>query len=124
MMSSFLYNELDEYKKEFKKLLKKYPSLKQDFEDYKATIEAFPTWFWKNIVQVSDLWKEVIIPIYKIRKFPCESLKDNKSIRIVYAYKEDTNSIDLIEIQLIEIYHKNIKENHNIERIKKYYWNI
>lgn len=122
MMSNFVYNQLDEFTNELKKLSKKYPSLKQDIEDYKDTIETFPKWFGNNIVPISDLWKDIKTPIYKIRKFPCEYLKDNKSIRIIYAYHEDINTIDLIKIDFVEIYHKNTKDNHNIERIIKYYW--
>lgn len=122
MMTNFIYNELDEFKKEFKKLSKKYKSLDSDLEDYKEFLELYPKGYWNKIVQISNLWKDISTSIYKVRKFPCESLKDNKSIRIIYAYKEDTNSIDLIEIELVEIYNKNSKENHNIDRIRKYYW--
>lgn len=127
-MNNYIYNELDEFKKEFKKLKKKYISLGNDLEIVKKVIETFPKWYWDTIIQISDLWKRIKIPIMKVRKFPCKSLKDNKSIRLIYAYKEnkkeiDLIEIDLIEIDLIEIYHKNKKENHNIDRIKKYYWN-
>ncbi|MBS8122504.1 hypothetical protein [Candidatus Vampirococcus lugosii] len=122
-MTNFLYNKLEEFKKEFKKLQKKYPSLKDDLDIVKLAIERYPKGYGDNIIQISDLGKEVKIPIMKVRKFPCKSLKDNKSLRLVYAYKEDKKEIDLIELDLIEIYHKNIKENHNIDRIKKYYGN-
>ena len=121
-MANFIYNELDEFKKEFKNLKKKYPSLKHDLDIIKLTIERFPKWYWKNIVQMSNLWEEIQIPIMKVRKFPCKSLQNNKSIRLIYAYKEDINNIDLIQIDLVEIYNKSTKENHNIERIQKYYW--
>ena len=48
-MANFIYNELDEFKKEFKNLSKKYKSLKDDFEDLKKVIEVFPKWKWQDI---------------------------------------------------------------------------
>jgi len=42
-------------------------------------------------------------------------------MRLVYKYSGEDNSIEFCEIEFIEIFHKNQKENHDIERIKKYY---
>lgn len=122
-MSNIVFTQLDEFIKEFKKISKKIPSLDEDLELLKRFLTEKPDWYLNNIVQISNLWEEIVIPIYKVRKFACKYLKDNKSIRLIYAYKKDSNCIDLIEIEMVEIYQKNQKDNHNIERIIKYYWN-
>ena len=121
-MSNIKFSELEEFSKEFKKLLTKYPSLKNDIKDLKKLIKLFPNWYWNSIVRISDLWKNIEIAIYKVRKFAVKSLKDSKSIRVIYAYNEKTNIAEFIEIAFIEIFHKNKKDNHDIERIKKNYW--
>jgi len=37
-----IFTELSEFLKEFKKLLKKYPSLSDDFDDFKIALEDDP----------------------------------------------------------------------------------
>jgi len=59
--------------------------------------------------------------IYKVKEFACLSLKGKGSqsgIRIIYAYFEKKD-----RIELIEIYYKGDKENENRERILRYYKN-
>jgi len=114
-----------EFEKEFKKLNKKYLSLKEDFDDFCETLELDPIWesiLSAHIVQISWLWEEVKGDFYKVRRFVCKSISWNSSnswIRIIYKYTKD--SIEFCEIEFIEIYHKNQKSNHDIERIKKHY---
>ena len=119
-----IFKELDEFKKEFKKLLKKYHSLIDDFEDFKFWLEDDPVWKdlpQRHIIKISWLWKKVNWDFYKIKKFYCKSLKTNSVIRIIYKYNNENSSIEFCEIEFIEIYHKNNKSNHNIERIKNNY---
>jgi hypothetical protein len=57
--------------------------------------------------------------IYKARKFPCRALKGKgaaSGIRIIYAYYENE---DIIEF--VEIYYKGEKEKEKRERILRYY---
>jgi hypothetical protein len=57
--------------------------------------------------------------IYKARKFACRSLKGkgaHSGIRVIYAYSEDVD-----KIEFIEIYYKGDKENEERERILKRY---
>jgi hypothetical protein len=57
--------------------------------------------------------------IYKARRFACKSLRGTASrlgIRVTYAYFED-----LDRLELIEIYYKGDKPNEDRERIKKLY---
>ncbi|MBU4348984.1 hypothetical protein KJ599_01535 [bacterium] len=112
---------LPDFKKDFKKLKKNYPTLKQDLEvfistqlrlSHKLNIEN------SGIVRISGL--SISEPkIYKARKFACKSLKGRGSysgIRIIYACFEDDD-----RIELVEIYFKGDKENEDRQRILKYY---
>jgi hypothetical protein len=72
---------------------------------------------WIIWVRIADLWniKNNLIPV-KVRKFVCVSItwnSRNSWIRVIYFYDENNKSITFVEI-----YHKNCKENHDIERIK------
>ncbi len=119
-----IFKELNEFKKEFKKLLKKYHSLADDFDDLKSLLEASPIWDIlpeNHIVKISWLWEKISWDFYKVRKFYCRSLKTNSVIRIIYKYNSEFESIEFCEIEFIEIYHKNQKSNHDIDRIKKKY---
>ena len=111
--------ECPEFKKDFKRLLKKYRSLEEDFETFKNTpLKAFHKLDQANvgIVPISDLG--VLNPkIYKATKFACKALKGRGAatgIRIVYAYypKED-------KIFFIEMYFKADQENEDKDRIKQ-----
>lgn len=115
-----------EFEKEFKKLCKKYISLQKDFMDFVdvlevAILEDFDDYLdkWIIWVRIADLWniKNNLIPV-KVRKFVCICIawkSRNSWIRIIYFYDENNKSITFVEI-----YHKNCKENHDIERIKNY----
>lgn len=124
-----IFNELDEFSKEFKKLCKKYPSLENDLSVFKSVLEINPRWELlpsETIVRISNLWEKVEKEIYKVRKFPCESISrnsKNSGIRVIYCYDEAKNELSFEEIEFIEIYHKNQKENHDSDRIKEYYSN-
>ena len=112
---------LPDFKKDFKKLEKNYPTLKQDLEvfvntqlklSHKLNIDN------SGIVQISGL--SISVPkIYKARKFTCKSLKGRGSysgLRILYASFKDND-----RIELVEIYFKGNKENEDRQRILKYY---
>jgi len=112
---------LPDFKKDFKKLEKNYPTLKEDLEVFvKTQLKLSHKLNIDNggIVQISGL--SITVPkIYKARKFTCKSLKGRGShsgIRIIYAYfKEDDR------IELVEMYFKGDKENEDRQRILKYY---
>ena len=108
-----LIKKLPEFDKEFKKLSKKYPSLESDFRDFENALVMSP----KDNIPISWLGKDIIGEFYKVKKFRCESItrqSQNSWIRIVYNYLESENRI---ELTYIEIYQKNKKSNHDIERI-------
>ena len=114
---------LPEFERDLKKLSKKYRSLEDDLQNFINT--ALYLYHKKDIntcelYRIPDLKLGTDNPrIYKARKFACRSLKGTGSksgIRVIYAYFEDTD-----KIELIEMYHKNDKELEDRERISKYY---
>ena len=72
----------------------------------------------KGVVEIPDL--EIEVPrIYKAKKFTCRSLKGKgaySGIRVIYAYFEEKD-----RIELIEIYYKGDKENEDRGRILRHY---
>ncbi len=105
-----LYSKLPEFEKELKKLSKKYPSLASDLKSFEKIIAVYPTGIGSNFVTVHHS------PNCKIVKarLACKSLRD-RSMRVVYAYHDDT-----ITFVYIEIYFKGEKENEDRDRIEKY----
>ena len=112
---------LNEFNKDFKKLKKKFKTLDDDFKVFIETeLKMFHVLNMSNnaIVRISNLGIEKP-KIYKARKFACKSLKGKgvrTGIRIIYAFYEDKNKIEFIEIYL-----KQDKENEDRKRINKYY---
>lgn len=119
------FKELEEFKKEFKKLCKKYKSFEGDFLRFKNFLKLDPIWNTlpkEHIVRIAWLWEKIEWEFYKVRRFLCDSLRSNREIRIIYKYSKETETIEFKEIiEFIEMYQKNEKENNDIERIKKYY---
>lgn len=112
---------LPEFEKDIRKLLKRFKTLEDDIEIFigkqlnlyhKLKIDN------KGILQISVL--QVGSPkIYKAKKFACRSLKGKgvqSGIRVIYAYFEEEE-----KVELIEIYYKGNKENEDRERILRYY---
>lgn len=104
------FKELSKFRKEFKKLKKKYRSLPGDLEEFKKVISVIPKGNSKhfNIITQND-----VVCILKARLF-CRYLKGS-SLRIVYAYFERRE-----EIEFIEMYYKGDKSNEDRGRIKEY----
>ena len=104
------FNQQPEFEKEFKRLAKKYRSLPQDLKDLEEVLETLPTGIGKNF---SILHYSEKVKIVKTR-LACKSLHD-RSVRIIYAYHNNT-----ITFVYIEIYYKGDKENEDKERIEEY----
>ena len=120
------YSQLDEFGKEFKKLLKKYRTLAEDFELFKERILSyrengngkFLFWHAPGIVRISDLRIET--ELYKVKHFTCKGLKGKGSrsgIRIVYAYFPDQDKVEFVEIY----YKEQDSTDCDRGRIKHYY---
>ncbi len=110
--------ECQEFKRDFKKLLKRFKSLEEDFETFQnIALKAFHKLDQENlgIVQIPGLGFEYP-QVYKATKFACKSLKGRgaaSGIRVIYAYLPDKD-----KIHFIEIYFKADQENEDRERIK------
>jgi hypothetical protein len=114
-------SRLPEFEKDIKKLLKRFKTIEDDLKIFiekelnlyhKLTIDN------KGIFEISGL--QVESPkIYKAKKFASRSLKGKgvqSGIRVIYAYFEKED-----KIELIEIYYKGDKENEDRERILRNY---
>jgi hypothetical protein len=114
-------SRLPEFDKDMRKLLRRFKTLEDDLRVFiknelnlyhKIRIDN------KGVFQVPGL-KIESPKIYKAKKFACRSLKGKgvqSGIRVIYAYFENQD-----KIELIEIYYKGDKENEDRERISKYY---
>lgn len=114
------YKQTEDFEKDLKRLLKKFPTLVEDIEIAK--------YFAIEMYHLKNIDKRSIFPIpnfcteklkiCKLKKFACKSLKGRgvkSGIRIIYAFYIETKTIDFIEI-----YFKGEKEIEDKERIKEY----
>jgi len=129
IMKGMEFDELDEFKRDLKKLSRRYKSLTDDLEIIRKVLkvnpEARPPFSFKiDGLGVTDC-------IIKVKKIACKSLKGkgvNTGLRLIYAhFKKRVENVDGVETDLeeqiifIELYHKNDKPNENKERILKYF---
>jgi mRNA-degrading endonuclease RelE of RelBE toxin-antitoxin system len=108
-----------EFEKDLKKLLKRFSSLEDDLQTFiKVAMHLFHKQkIDSNVIfHISELG--IKSPkIYKAKKFACKALKGKgaqSGIRVIYAYHEDEDWIEFIEI-----YYKGDKESEDRERIKE-----
>jgi len=134
-MSRSFYSEFDgtlfkkithvpEFEKDLKKLLKRFSSLEEDLQTF---IKVAMNLFHKQkidsnaIFHISDL--RIRSPkIYKAKKFACRALKGKgaqSGIRIIYAYHEEADWVEFIEI-----YFKGDEESEDRERSMRLFVNV
>lgn len=122
-----IFNEvifLPEFEKDFKKLTKRFRTLLEDLQNF---IETQLKLFHKDKIDNQGVVRMPHLGIddpfiYKARKFACRALKgkgSNTGLRIIYAYFEDQD-----RIEFIEIYYKGDQENESPERILNYLKNV
>lgn len=104
------FNELPEFQKECKWLKKKYKSLLDDLREFQKVISAVPL---GNSKHFNIITQNEALRIVKARLF-CRYLKGS-SLRVIYAYFEQEQ-----KIEFIEIYYKGNKENEDSGRINEY----
>lgn len=112
-----VFEEIDPFKKDFKSLLKKYKTLKDDIKVVQQVLEILPDARPPFSYRIDNLGIESCV--IKVKKIACKSLKGNgvnSGLRLVYAYFKDDN-----KIVFIEMYHKNDKENEDRDRIMNYF---
>ena len=113
--------QVAEFKKDIKKLEKRFPTIRDDLERFKRIIILDPRKL-AGVVRVH--YKEVkikpIVEVYKARKFRCKSLKGRgclSGIRIIYGFWPALNKIELLEIY----YEEKKKNDCDLERLKYYF---
>lgn len=107
------FDELSEFKKDLKSLLKKYRTLNDDLGVVKRVLEVNPDERYPFSFRIDNLGIETCI--IKVRKIACRALKGrgvNSGLRLIYAYFPEQE-----KIIFIELYHKNDKENEDRKRI-------
>jgi hypothetical protein len=109
------FNSIQEFDKDFKRLLKKYRTLEEDFLIFKKVLNKYPL---GNGRHSTILTKKNDLCIIKTRLF-CRSLKGS-SLRVIYSYRKDKKFIELISIDFIELYFKGDKASEDKDRIKNY----
>jgi mRNA-degrading endonuclease RelE of RelBE toxin-antitoxin system len=108
---------LPEFERDMKKLTKRFRSLNDDLENFiKTELRLFHKLRIDNkgVVQIAGLGIQGP-KVYEARKFACRALKGkgaHSGIRVIYAYLEGSDSIELIEI-----YYKGDKGSEDRERI-------
>ena len=107
------FDELEEFKKDFKTLSKKYRTLSEDLDVVKQVLQVTPQEKPSFSFRIDNLGVETCI--IKVKKIACKSLKGrgvNSGLRLIYAHFEEEQ-----KIIFIELYHKNDKENEDKQRI-------
>ena len=109
------FEELPEFKKDLKRLLKKYRTLTNDLEDVSRDLYDDPDARPPFSFRIEGLG--ITTCVIKMKKIASDSFKCrgvNSGFRLIYAYFKKEG-----RIVLIELFHKNEKENEDRERILK-----
>ena len=113
-------SRLPEFEKDAGRLLKRFRTIEDDLRIF---IEKQLFLYHKLKVDNKGIFQITGLPVggpkvYKAKKFACRSLKGKgvrSGIRIIYAYGEEKD-----KLELIEMYYKGDKENEDRERILEY----
>lgn len=97
------FSTLEEFNKDLKQLLKKYPSLETDLSVLEEYLRVFPKGNMPTVVPMSykELSVRAGVSLYKVKKFRCKSMqgKGNRSgMRVIYAHEAGSTKITFIEI--------------------------
>lgn len=107
------FDNLPEFEKDLKQLLKKYRTLNGDLDEVITIKKKKPDERPPFSFRIDNLGLETCI--IKVKKIACKALKGrgvNSGLRLVYAHFEKEQ-----RITFIELYHKNDKENEDRKRI-------
>lgn len=108
------FDELREFKNDLKYLLKKHRTLHDDLSEVKTILKIRPGERPPFSFRINNLGLETCL--IKVKKIACKALKGkgvNSGLRLIYAWFPEEQ-----KIALIELYHKNDKENEDKKRIK------
>jgi hypothetical protein len=108
------FRQTKNFTRDCKRLKKKYKSLDRDLDKLKMVLRKFPAGLPSKNWAILKKYRQILI--IKTR-LSCASLK-NRSLRVIYAYHQNTKTIEMI--CFIEIFAKNVKEREDQTNIKKY----
>ncbi len=100
------------FERDLKQLLKKYRSLEHDLEALKTILQVSPE--GNKSKHWNCIHKEELCSLFKVR-LACVALKGKDKMRVIYAYRMEEESIELIEL-----YYKGEQINEDGSRIKAY----
>lgn len=112
-----LFDEIPEFERDVKQLLKKYRSLQDDLRIVKRVLEILPDERPPFSYRLENLGIQTCV--IKVKKIACKALKGKgvqSGLRLVYAYFP----LDQ-KIVFIELFHKNEKPLEDRNRILKYF---
>lgn len=107
-----------EFENDIRKLKRKYRHIYEDVERFCKVLAVELPKSLNGTYQITSCDHNVGCHIYKVKHFRSTDLmgKGSRSgFRIIYAYKEGND-----KVTLLEIYHKNKKQNEDRARILKY----
>jgi len=110
-----IFEELPEFTKDLKILLKKFHTLTEDLAVVKKVLTVSPDERPPFSFRIEGLGLSTCV--IKVKKIACRSLKGrgvNSGLRLIYAHFDEEE-----KIIFIELYHKNEKENEDKKRILK-----
>lgn len=112
-----MFDEIPEFERDVKQLLKKYRSLQDDLRIVKRVLEILPDERPPFSYRLENLGIQTCV--IKVKKIACKALKGKgvqSGLRLVYAYFP----LDQ-KIVFIELFHKNEKPLEDRNRILKYF---
>ena len=104
------FDELPEFQKEWKRLVRKYQSLSGDLQEFRNVVSVDPLGNSKHFTVIAQ---NEMLRIIRARLF-CRYLKGS-SLRVIYSYFEQEQ-----RIECIEIYDKENQKNEDRERVRAY----
>jgi hypothetical protein len=107
------FNNLPEFDKDLKILLKKYRTLNEDLDIVKNILSVLPEERAPFSFLIDHLGIETCV--IKVKKIACRALKGkgvNSGLRLIYAYFQQEQIITFVEL-----YHKNNQETEDRQRI-------
>ncbi|MCD4678798.1 MAG: hypothetical protein K8S00_00275 [Bacteroidales bacterium] len=116
-MSNVIFEDLPEFRKDLKKLLKRFRSLNDDLEVLKKDLNDEPGQSPPFSYRIDGLGIETCV--VKVKKIACKSLKGhgaNSGLRLIYSYFESEQ-----RIIFVELYHKSDKEIEDRSRILRHF---
>ena len=116
-MTTIKFEEMDEFRKDLKNLLKKYRTLENDISIVKQDLQDEPGEHPPFSYKIKGLGIETCV--IKVKKIACRAMKGkgvNSGLRLIYAWFENE-----LKIVFVELYYKGDKDMEDRDRIKNHF---